>query len=313
MKLALFTVAYGGLWYAGRALTLKEQILKAKELGFQGLSIECKRPVAFPLDLDKKTRKEIKEFADSQGIELVACESMSNFASEVMEHRENNLAMMHDILELAVDLEVDKVKVFAGWVGVMNDVGEVAEYMPMVVPSEPRNLEEVKRWNRAREGIKEVCKWAKDMGITIALQNHAPVLRWGYEDALQMVKEVNMENLKLCLDVPLFTRRQSDAYIHEAVEKCRDLIVMSHYGAWEFEEINGEIVQVPDVIESMTGGIPINYKAYVKELKRINYQGYLIQELCAPITKNHKYAGFEENDRKNKIAAKYMKKLIAEA
>ena len=92
MKLGLFTVAYGGLWYAGKALPMKEQILKAKELGFHGLSIECKRPVASPIDLDRNQRKEIKEFAAQQDIELVACESMSNFSSVVMEHRENDLA-----------------------------------------------------------------------------------------------------------------------------------------------------------------------------------------------------------------------------
>jgi len=310
MKLALFTVTYGGLWYKGRALSLREQILKAKEYGFEGLSIECKRPVAFPLDLSKKERKEIKEFADQHGIKLVACESMSNFASEVMEHREANLALMHDILELAADLEVDKVKVFAAWGGVINDIGEVAEYVPYTIPHEPRNLEEVRKWNRAREGIKEVCKWAQDYGITIVLQNHPPVLRPGYEDALQMVREVNMDNFKLCLDVPLFGPKQSDEYIHEAVEACKDLIVMSHYGAWEFEEKDGKIIQNHDVIEVLTHGVPINYRAFIRELKRINFDGWLIQELCAPVTKNHRHMGIEEVDRKTRLAIRFMKQLI---
>ncbi len=313
MKLALFTVAYGGLWYNGRALPLKEQILKAKELGFEGLSLECKRPVACPLDIDKKQRKEIKEFAAQQGIKLVACESMSNFASEVMEHRENNLAMLKLIMEMAVDLDIDIVKIFAGWGGVMNDVGPVAEYVSFTAPQEPRELDSLKRWNRAREGIKEACKMGKDFGLKVALQNHAPVLRWGYEDALQMLKEVNMDNMRLSLDVPLFTKRQSDEYIREAVAACKDYIVMSHYGAWEFEERKGQIVQNPDVIESMAGGVPINYETYVKELKKIKFNGYFIQELCAPVTKNHQYMGFEECDMKNKLGAKFMKKLVAEA
>ena len=313
MKLALFTVAYGGLWYAGKALSIKEQILKAKELGFQGLSIETKRPVAFPLDLDKKARKDIREFADSQNIELVALESMSNFASEAMEIRESNLAMMHDILELAMDLEVDIVKVFAGWVGVINDVGEISEYISYDMPTAPRSIVEMRKWKRAREGIKEAANWAQDMGITITLQNHPPVLRFGYEDALQMVKEINMENVKLCLDAPLFGTKQNDEYVQDAVEKCADLIVMSHYGAWNFEETEkGKIVQVPEVIEVITGGIPINYPAYIRELKRINFQGYLIQELCAPVSVNHEYSGLEEVDRRCKLAASYMRKLIAE-
>jgi len=311
LKLGLFTVSYGGLWYVGRALSIKEQILKAKEIGYQGLSIECKRPVAFPLDLDKKTRKEIKEFAASQGIELVALESMSNFASEIMENRENNLAMMHDILELAVELEIDIVKVFAGWAGVKNDVGEIADYVPFRVPSRPRNLEELRRWNRAREGIREVAGWAQDLGIKVALQNHPPVLRWGYEDCLQMVKEVNMDNIGMCLDVPLFGPKQNGEYVREAVQKCKDYILMSHFGAWNFVEKDGQVVQDPDVLE-MTGGQLINYPTFIKELKKINFQGYLIQELCAPVIVNHRYGGLEEVDRKCKLAYRYMKNLIEE-
>jgi hypothetical protein len=50
MKFALLTVTYSGLFYDGPALTLVEQIRKARQLGFDGLSIETKRPVASPLD-----------------------------------------------------------------------------------------------------------------------------------------------------------------------------------------------------------------------------------------------------------------------
>ena len=61
MKFALLTVSYSGLFYSGKALPLEQQILKAKELGFDALSIETKRPVASPIDLSKADRKRIKE------------------------------------------------------------------------------------------------------------------------------------------------------------------------------------------------------------------------------------------------------------
>ena len=70
MKLALFTVSYCGLWYRGKPLTLIEQIKKAKEIGFDGITIETKRPVAFPPDLDNEKRKNVKELAHSLSIEL---------------------------------------------------------------------------------------------------------------------------------------------------------------------------------------------------------------------------------------------------
>ena len=121
MKFALLTVTYSGLFYSGKALSVEQQIHKAKALGFEGLAIETKRPVASPLDLNKATRLRIKEVAADQGIELCAIESMSNFCSRHSEERENNLAMMKEVLALAHDLNVDMVKIFAAWPGIIDD------------------------------------------------------------------------------------------------------------------------------------------------------------------------------------------------
>jgi sugar phosphate isomerase/epimerase len=81
MKLALPTVSYSGLFYSGKALSVEEQIYKARELGFEGLAIETKRPVASPVDLKKADRARIKSVAADQGVALCAVESMSNFSS----------------------------------------------------------------------------------------------------------------------------------------------------------------------------------------------------------------------------------------
>src|SRR5688572_19127569 len=109
MKFALLTVTYSGLFYDGKVLSVEQQIYKAKELGFDGLAIETKRPIASPLDLNKATRTRIKEVASDQGVELCAVESMSNFCSRHSEERENNLAMMQQVLGLAHDLGVGMV------------------------------------------------------------------------------------------------------------------------------------------------------------------------------------------------------------
>src|SRR5262245_65230140 len=108
MKLALLTVTYSGLFYAGKALSLEEQIRKARALGFDGLSIETKRPVASPLDLSASDRKRIKSVAADEGVALCAIESVSNFSGKLMEDRENNLAMMRAVLELARGLDVTR-------------------------------------------------------------------------------------------------------------------------------------------------------------------------------------------------------------
>ena len=311
MKFALLTVTYSGLFYSGKALSVEQQIHKAKALGFEGLAIETKRPVASPLDLNKATRLRIKEVAADQGIDLCAIESMSNFCSRHSEERENNLAMMKQVLELAHDLNVDMVKIFAAWPGIIDDEEAIAMYAPYEKGNyfKPLNPLDLKVWNRAIDGIREVASWAEDLGITLLLQNHAPVLRPGYEDALAMMQEIERKNVRLCIDVPLFSDRQKNEYVREAVRNCGKDLLYTHYGAWNFtEDENGEVVQEP----APHHGGKINYETFVEALCQNDYTGYLASEYCLPLIKNHKIAGIEEVDKATILGMRYMKKLVAE-
>jgi len=312
MKFALLTVPYGGLFYSGKALSIEEQIVKAKALGFDALAIETKRPVAFPMDLKKSDRSRIRSVAADNGIDLCAVESMSNFTGRYMEERENNLAMMRAVLDLAHDLGVDQVKVFAAWPGLVNDEEEIAFYAQYERGNYFKRLYpgDLRKWHRAVEGIREVADWAKDMGITLLLQNHAPVITPGYEDVLAMTKEIDRKNVKICLDVPLFYDRQQDEYVRNAVKACKDYLAYTHYGAWNFSEnSDGEVVQDP----APSFGGRINYDAFLDELEKSGYDGYLVSEYCLPVLKNHKVAGIEEVDRANKMAMRYMRGILAEA
>lgn len=309
MKFALLTVTYGGLFYKGEALSLEQQIHKAKALGFDALAIETKRPVASPLDLTKKDRQRIKSIAAGEGIPLCCIESLSNFGGKHMEERENNLAMMRMVLELAKDLGVDLVKIFAAWPGIINDEEAIAMYGQFERGNYYKRLfpAELRIWNRCVQGIREVADIANDLGITLALQNHAPVLAKGYEDTLTMMHEVDRKNVKVCIDAPLFYERQSDEYMHEAVQKCGRNLVHTHYGAWNFSENNeGEIIQGP----SPSTGELINYQAFIEELHNISYKGYLTSEYCLPVYKNHQLAGIEEVDHATRISLQYMKQLV---
>lgn len=158
MRFALLTVSYSGLFYDGPALSVEQQVHKARELGFDGLSIEAKRPIASPLDLSEADRNRIKHVAQSAGIELCAVESMSNFTSRFMEERESNLAMMREVIRLAADLGVERVKIFAAWPGLVNDEREGAFYGTYergrcYTRPYPADL---RRWNRA---VEESAKW----------------------------------------------------------------------------------------------------------------------------------------------------------
>lgn len=309
MKFAFLTVSYSGLFYDGPALTLVQQIRKAREFGFDGISIETKRPVASPLDLTAQDRREIRAAAGAEGIAICAVESMSNFASPLMEERENNLAMMRLVIELAQDLEVATVKVFAAWPGLIDDEDETACYAPYEKGSYFKKLypADLRRWHRAVEGLREAADYAAPRGITLALQNHAPVLRPGYEDTLAMMLEIERPNVGLCLDAPLFQERQGDDYIREAVRACGRHVRLTHYGAWNFgQTANGDVVQEP---APSFGGL-INYTQFLRELQLAGYDGYVVSEYCLPCVKDHRIAGVEEVDRATKMSLSYMKGLV---
>ena len=309
MKFGLLTVTYAGLFYDGPALSLEQQIHKAKQLGFDALAIETKRPVASPIDLSASDRARIKAVAADEGIALCAVESMSNFTSRLMEERENNLAMMRAVLDLANDLGVSLVKVFPAWPGIIDDEEATAMYAPYERGSYHKRLypPDLRKWHHAVNGIREVADWAADMGITLALQNHAPVITPGYEDALSMLQEIDRPNVRLCLDVPLFYDRQSDAYVQEAVRRCADHIAYTHFGAWNFSENeDGDVVQEL----APSSGVLINYAAFVRGLHQIGYDGYLVAEYCLPALERHRLAGIEAIDRATLQALAYMKRIV---
>ena len=312
MKFGLLSVSYSGLFYAGPALSLEQQIVKARELGFEALAIETKRPIAFPLDLSKADRARIRSLAADRGIALCALESLSNFTSRLMEERDNNLAMMRTVLDLASDLSIDMVKVFAAWPGLIDGEESIAMYAPYERGNHYRRLypPDLRKWHRAVEGIREVADWAADLGITLVLQNHAPVIAPGYEDALAMMQEIERPNVKLCLDVNLFYDRQSDAYVEEAVERCAEHIAYTHFGSWNFSETaRGEVVQDP---APSFGGL-INYERFIKALVRIGYDGYFVSEYCTPVLKNHTIAGIEAIDEGTRLSLRYMQRLVGGA
>jgi sugar phosphate isomerase/epimerase len=170
----------------------------------------------------------------------------------------------------------------------------------------PLNASDLKVWNRAVNGIREVAALAADRGITLLLQNHAPVLNPGYEDTLTMMKEIDRKNVKLCIDVPLFSDRQRSDYVREAVEKCGDNLLYTHYGAWNFSEKDGEIIQDP----APTHGGKINYETFIEALHQHGYAGYLVSEYCLPLIRNHKIAGIDEVDKATKMGLRYMKQLV---
>ncbi len=209
MKIGLYSVSYAGLWYDGRALSNEEFILRAKEYGFDGVEIDGKRPHGFPLDLDKKERKRIRDLAESQGMEIIGIAGNNNFVSPFAEDRENEILMLSEQIRLAHDLETRVVRVFLAWpkMSLVDGIGnyEVAwKYAAGGICTGP-DVTARQQWKWAKECLKEGVEIAEKYRVTLALQNHGPFIMHKeetYRDMLDMVREVNSDYLRCSLDCP---------------------------------------------------------------------------------------------------------------
>ena len=318
MKVSLYTITYTGIWYDGKAVPIEDLIPKIKAVGYEGIEIAAKRPHASPLDWDKEKCVKVRELASSEDLPIVAVASYSNFASPIIEERENELLMLREQIRLARWLDTPLVRVFAAWMGTTLKEGFGTYDFSRSTWNYPGCTRQ-ERWNWVIECLKEAVKWAKEYGVVLALQTHGPVLRPGYEDALAIIRQIGSDHLKMSLDIGLgcfdqFTQ-QTDEYISKAVQACKDVIVHSHFNAKFEETLEGETIQVPYDSPDLTppGGTIINYPAFVRELKKIGYKGYISYEVCGPVLKAGKLQGIGEVDRQVKLALKYMKNLIAKA
>ena len=303
VKLGLYSITYLGVWYNGDALTLEEVIDRAKKFGYDGVEIDGKRPHGDPLDLTKYQCRTLCRHAEAQGIEIYAVAGNNDFSSPIPEYREAQLLYMRELIRMTADLNVKLLRVFLAWPGVTKvpEGGARYDIAGRIWSETHREFPEERTWDWCRECLKESASWAGDHGITLALQNHRPVIR-GYRDVQRMIKEVGMPNLKACFDARL-EHEMSPEDVIRATREFGDLQVLSHYGN-EYTEVDGKIVPKEDEL----------MPAQVQGLVDIGYKGYLGFELCHPLPRvDGKLVGIDFADNNARLAARYGRQLIAEA
>ena len=316
MKVGLYSITYLGVWYKGEAMKLDDMIVKAKKFGFDGIEIDGKRPHGNPLDMPTKRCKEIKQKANDLGLEVYAVSGNNDFSSPVPEHRECQVVYMRELIRMTSDLEVKPLRVFLGWPGVTlhpeggrydiaKDIWQYAHYQ-----YSPQQT-----WDWCREGLIECAKYAEDFGVTLALQNHKPVIN-DWRDVMRMVKEVDSPALKVCLDAPIMDDK-SPENINAASKAVGDLQVLSHFGG-EFgvddKGILRDLQKDHNQVDAQGNVITENpYPDFLKAMKGIGYSGYMSYELCHPLPlENGEKVGIEFVDRCAENACKFMKGLIKE-
>jgi len=155
----------------------------------------------------------------------------------------------------------------------------------------------------------ECARYAGEMGVTLALQNHKPIIK-DHRDVLRMVQEVNSPHLQVCLDVPLMPDK-SAAAISEAARAVGRKQVMSHFGGEFDRNADGSITGVDRIDGVITGETNLYYRDFARAMHEIGYHGYISYELChqLPIV-NGETVGIEFAHKNAQLAAAFMREII---
>lgn len=312
MKVSLYSISYLGAWYSGPALNFEDFVKRAKDAGYPGVELDGKRPHGNPMDFDQKTREKMRSILEREGMELPCIAANNDFSSPIPEHREAQLLYLKELVRLASDLGSKIVRVFAAWHGIAMH-GENATYdltrgnyytFERQYPYATR----LDRWNFVKDCLKEAAEFSEEFGVTLALQNHPPLIRH-WKDTFDLMNEVDSPNLKMCLDLPLMSQSFEIADLEKACKMVKGLQVYTHFGGEFFRDSSGRV----QLKELEYGQDLPDYARFVKYMKEIGYTGYIGYELCHPVVDDkHNIMGIDYVDQQVKLAQEFMSTIIKE-
>lgn len=270
MKLALFSISYGGLW--GQAcLDLPAFIRKAASLGFPAVMLAGKRPHLSPLDFDAGQLSDLRGAMEETGVTCPAVAAYTDFGAAVAAEvpiQEMQIAYVESLCCLGKPLGANIVRIFTAYEsGAQN----------------PNAL-----WQKAVVAIREVCDRAAALGFTVAIQNHHDLAL--HTDALlEFVHDIDRPNCKLGFDAWSPALRGEDLYEaarqaapFAAITTNADYIRLPRY-RYRPELVNYESAE-PDLVRAVPFGTGfIDYPAFFRGLRDGGFNGLAIYEMCSPI------------------------------
>jgi sugar phosphate isomerase/epimerase len=297
VKTCLHSVSYAGFWRGQARLSVDDFLVKAKELGFDGVMLMAKRPHVSPLDYDAAARKALRERIEELGLELVCLAGYTDFTAGVdkagIPNVEIQACYVGEVAKLARDLGTDMVRIFTGY--------------------EREGVAYDKQYGMVVEGLKLAGKRAAEYGVTLAVQNHHDIGSH-HDEMYWLLKEVNLPNVKAAFDAwtPTLQGLSSDE-IRAAILKMKPFIVHTtaadyvKLGRYGYEHRLTNFVERESVLRAVAMGEGIiDYESFFKTLKEIGYQGYIAYEMCEVL----EGGGDVENlDKTAKKFLEYVKKL----
>ena len=272
MELAalLHSISYAGLW-GQAALTAEQTVDHAARLGFDGILLAAKRPHVSVLDYGPKERAELRRRIEQRGLRAVAIAGYNNFTAGLEHGEVPRLEMeVHYITELARmahDLGGSLVRIFTGY------EHPAAGY--------------AQQWTLVVRGIRECCRRAAELGVTIGVQNHHD-LAVGFESQYDLVREVNETNCKALFDA--WAPALHGADLSAGARLLGPLT--AHTTAANYQrrpryryhpELVNYTAETPAVqAVSMRAGF-IDYPRFWSEMYQAGFRGSVAYEMCSPL------------------------------
>ena len=297
VKTCLHSVSYLGIWRGQTPLSVDEFLVKAKELGYEGVMLVAKRPHVSPHDYDKAARAQLKSKIDSLGLTLVGLAGYTDFTAGIdkpgIPNAEIQATWVGEIAELAKDLGTNMVRIFTG-------------YERPGVPYDKQYAEVV-------AGLKMAGKLAAEHGVLLAVQNHHDIAL--HHDAMYwLLKEVNMSNVMAGWDAwsPVLEGLTPEQQ-RESILKMKPFIIntivadyVTHPRFTYVNNLTNYQAEQPVMRAVPVGQGIIDYKNWMNTLKEIGYQGWVVYEMCEVLDGG---GSIENLDKTAKIFLDYMKQF----
>ncbi len=218
----------------------REQIRIAKRIGADGVQLYNIGAELDPKNLSKSGREEVKQFVASHGLEISGLCGDEGLGCANPDTVERFVSRAKEFLQLAVDLGPGIVTTHIG-----------------TIPDDPEHI----AWKTMHAALEEVGAFADKIGGVLATET-------GPEEPALMVKffkTVKSQVIKVNYDPANLTMRGFDAV--QGVYHLKDYIVHTH--AKDGKRGGPEVP---------LGQGDVDWKAYLKALQEIGYQGYFAIE-----------------------------------
>ncbi len=311
MKLGLYSITYLGLWYRGEALTLPQMISRAKKYGYDGIEIDGKRPHGNPLDWPTARCRDLRSRADGEGIDIFAVAANNDFSNPVPEVREAQICFMRELIRMTADFGAPTLRVFLAWWGVTRHpaTGHLRHRRGLLA-DRPREI-----LQRGDLGLVPRCpdrvrRYAGDAGVTLALQNHKPLIK-DHNDVLRMVERGRLSPPEgLPRRSPHARQERSRPFARRPRRSARSRCCRTS-AANSSDGPTGRSVASTETTGSSSEDTNQYYRDFVRAMNEIGYEGYLGYELChqLPVV-DGQTVGIEFADQNAELAAEFMRELI---